>query len=301
MYVSGESPPFETRPAERAMTIRDLLSHQAGLTYGFTSEHPLDRAFGTPPPMRTEQESLAEWSASVAKIPLYFSPGSAWRYSVATDLCGYLTEVISGKPFEEYLQERIFSPLGMIDTSFYVPDEKLERFATCYEPDENGGFRLQDDPETSGYRRAPAVPSGGGGLVSTAGDYMRFCQALLNGGSLDGVRLLGRKTLELMTLNHLAGGSSILERNFTDGFETSFADETFAAFGFGLGFSVLTDLTSSQVSGSIGTYAWGGAASTEFWIDPVEELIVVFMTQLLFGELPIRGGLQAMVYAALED
>ncbi len=298
VWVSGDASPFETRPVDRAMTIGNLLSHQAGLTYGFMDDHPIDRAYENVPPY-SGAGSLAKWSASLAQIPLFYSPGTAWRYSVATDLCGYLTEVISGKPFGEYLEERIFEPLGMTDTAFNVPDAKIDRFAACYEPDaEKGGYRLQDDPETSDFRAVPTVPSGGGGLLSTAGDYVRFCQMLLNGGALDGVRILGRKTLDLMTSNHLPDGASILDR----GFAGAFSEVSYGGVGFGLGFAVLQDPVKYQINGSTGTFSWGGAASTAFWVDPTEDLIGVFMTQLLPSDTyPVRQEIQAMVYASLED
>ena len=181
------------------MTIRDLLSHQSGLTYGFTDDNPVDRAYPNLIQRQTFDRPLAEWSTTLAGLPLLYSPGTAWNYSVSTDLCGYLVEVLSGQKFDAFLKERILGPLGMVDTAFYVPDDRLDRFASCYAPTAENGFVLQDDPEKSSYRNTPNLLSGGGGMVSTASDYFRLCQMLLNGGELEGQRILSRKTVELMT------------------------------------------------------------------------------------------------------
>ncbi len=298
VYVSGDDGEFETRPPDRPITVRDLLTHQSGLGYGATQSNPVDAAHGKHANHSTFGAPLSEWSAALSKLPLLFSPGTAWNYSVSTDLCGYLVEAISGKPFDRFLRDNIFEPLGMIDTGFYVPDEKIARFATCYEPDGAGGILLQDDPETSKYRSNPALFSGGGGLVSTATDYYRFCQMLLNGGSFGDNRLLGRKTIDLMTRNHLTDGAMLADMVAP---ASRVTNPVFAGLGFGLGFAVLMDPAKSQVSGSVGRYHWSGAASTYFWIDPVEDLAVVFLSQLLPGAYPIRPTLQAMVDSAIED
>ncbi|MCH7738656.1 MAG: beta-lactamase family protein [Chloroflexi bacterium] len=293
VWVSGEHPDFKTRPPDRAMTIRDLLSHQSGLTYGFTDDNPVDRAYPN-----LIDRPLAEWSTTLAGLPLLYSPGTAWNYSVSTDLCGYLVEVISGQKFDAFLKERILGPLGMVDTAFYVPDDRLDRFAACYAPTAENGFVLQDDPETSAYRKTPKLLSGGGGMVSTASDYFRLCQMLLNGGELEGQRILSRKTIDLMTTNHLPGGKSLADRAIPG----RWSEATFDGIGFGLGFSVVLEPSTSQIVGSPGQYAWGGAASTAFWIDPVEEVIVVFMTQLIpSNDYPLRRELQVLVNAAIDD
>jgi CubicO group peptidase (beta-lactamase class C family) len=242
-------------------------------------------------------ETLAEAAAKLVQVPLLFSPGTAWNYSVATDICGYLVELISGQAFDAFLDTRIFAPLGMEDTGFHVPDAKLDRFAACYSPTAEGGRVLQDDPETSAYRQPPRLLSGGAGLVSTATDYFRFCQMLLNGGELDGARVLSRKTIDLMTQNHLPPGASLA----TAVPPGVYGEPTQAGSGFGLGFSVLSDLSRAQIVGSVGQYAWAGAASTQFWIDPVEEVVVVFLTQLLYGAYPIQRELQVLVNAAFAD
>ena len=304
VWRTGAHPNFTTTHPVRPMTVRDLLSHQSGLTYGFHLRHPVDAAYralaimNRPGDLALPDDTLAETAAKLAEVPLLFSPGTAWNYSVSTDMCGYLVEVISGNAFDAYLQDRLFGPLGMVDTGFHVPDEKLDRFAACYAPTPEGGRELQDDPETSAYRRPPRLLSGGSGLVSTADDYFRFCQMLLHGGELDGARILSRKTIDLMTLNHLPGGQD-LAAVAPPGL---FSEAAMAGTGFGLGFSVLFDLSRAQITGSVGQYAWGGAASTAFWIDPVEEVVVVFLTQLRpSSTYPFRRELQVLVNAALVD
>jgi CubicO group peptidase (beta-lactamase class C family) len=298
IYAQGNYPNFVTTPCERPMTIRDLMTHQSGLTYGFMERTNVDRAYrrldvggaaagGT---LRQMIEKLAE-------LPLEFSPGTRWNYSVATDVLGYLVEQMSGKRFDEYLQDHVFGPLGMVDTGFTVPSDKLDRFAANYSRGPDKKLRLEDDPETSEYTRPRSFLSGGGGLVSTAADYLRFCQMCLRGGELDGARILGRKTLELMTLNHLPGGQDLA----TLGFGT-FSETTYDGVGFGLGFSVTGDLAKAQLIGSVGEYAWGGAASTAFWIDPAEDLIVIFMTQFMpSGTFNFRGQLKTLIYPAILD
>ena len=304
VWQSGAHPAFVTRNPERAMTVRDLLSHQSGLTYSFHQRHPIDAAYRELGIMNRADDlslpdvTLAETAAMLAEIPLLFSPGSAWNYSISTDMCGYLVEVLSGQSFDDYLHDRLFGPLEMPDTGFHVPDDQLDRFAACYEPSDTDGYTLQDDPATSAYRRPPRLLSGGGGMVSTAGDYFRFCQMLLNGGELDGARILSRKTIELMTQNHLPGGQD-LAALAPPGL---FSEAAMVGTGFGLGFSVLLDLSRAQIAGSVGQYAWGGAASTAFWIDPVEEVVVVFMTQLRpSSTYPFRRELQVLVNAAVVD
>jgi CubicO group peptidase (beta-lactamase class C family) len=299
VYAAGNHPAFATRPCERPMTIRHLLSHTAGLTYGFMERTNVDRAYrklGIGTFGRSHGGDLRDLVDLLARVPLEFSPGSAWNYSVATDVCGFLVEHFSGERFDAFLRRRIFGPLKMEDTGFFVPDEKLPRFAACYERGPDKSLRLMDDPHASHYRREPRLLGGGGGLVSTARDYLRFCRMLLGGGELDGARLLSRKTIELMTRNHLPGG-----RDLTDCSIGMFSEVEQAGTGFGLGFSVLLDPVRAG-GGSAGSYAWGGAASTIFWIDPAEDLIVVFMTQLFPSRtFDFRGQLRSIVYGALAD
>jgi CubicO group peptidase (beta-lactamase class C family) len=297
VYVMGMGPTLVTKPASRPMTVRDLLTHQSGLTYGFLERTNVDAMY------RERKIGMAEVSGTLrgmveqlAELPLEFSPGEHWNYSVSTDVCGYLVEVISGERFDRYLERHILAPLGMRDTAFWVPPEKRERFAACYGLGAKG-IRLIDDPAESAYLREPTFFSGGGGLVSTIGDYFRFCQALLNDGELDGVRIIGRKTLELMTQNHLPDGKDLASHALG-----RWAETTFAGIGFGLGFSVTLDPAKAQISGTPGEYSWGGAASTTFWVDPLEDLIVIFMTQLMpSNAYNIRRELRAIVYSALTE
>jgi CubicO group peptidase (beta-lactamase class C family) len=309
VFQAGSAPAFLTRPPSRPMLIVDLLRHTSGLTYGFMQRSNVDAAY------REKQigdvvkaGTLDSMIEDLAKIPLEFSPGEAWNYSVATDVLGYLIGKISGIPFEKFLKQRIFNPLGMDDTDFFVPAEKAHRLAACYSADpqggmtfhpteRKGGLTLQDDPATSSFLSPPSLISGGGGLCSTAADYLTFCRALLKGGELGGVRLVGPKTLKLMTSNHLPGGVDLpaLSRSL-------FSEAAYNGIGFGLGFAVTMNPAQTLIAGSPGEYNWGGAATTSFWIDPAEELITIFMTQVMpSSAYPIRRELRTMVYAAITD
>jgi len=309
VFQAGTSPAFMTRPPTRPMQIVDLLRHTSGLTYGFQQRSNVDAAYRDKQIGAVEKAgTLDSMIADLANIPLEFSPGEAWNYSVSTDVIGYLVGKISGIPFQQFLKERIFNPLGMTDTDFFVPAEKAHRFAACYNataggmmsfhsPNAKGSLTLQDDPKTSSFLSPPDFISGGGGLCSTAADYLTFCRALLNGGELGGVRLIGPKTLALMASNHLPGNRDLPEMS-----RSMFAEATYNGIGFGLGFSVTMDPAKTLIAGSPGEYAWGGAATTSFWIDPAEELIAIFMTQVLpSSAYPIRRELRTMVYAAITD
>jgi CubicO group peptidase (beta-lactamase class C family) len=295
VYEAGFIGTFRTRPTSAPMRIVDLLRHTSGLTYGLQQRTNVDAAyrkfgFGDPAGVGT----LDAMIEGLAKIPLEASPGTVWNYSVSTDVLGYLVGKVSGMPFEEFLRQRIFAPLGMVDTDFHVPAEKASRFAACYAATPDGRMKLQDDPQTSAYLRTPSFVSGGGGLVSTAADYLRFCRMLLNGGALDDVRVLSPKTVELMTANHLPGG-----KDLTDMSVALFSEASYSGVGFGLGFAVTTSPARSLIPGSEGDYSWGGMASTYFCIDPREQLIVIFMTQLIPSMLyNIRRELRTLVYAA---
>jgi len=277
-------------PPQRAITIRDLLTHTAGLGYGLGEDY-IDglykkQVWGTME--RNPEATLGEMIETVAGLPLAYHPGQGWRYSMATDVLGYLVQVASGTAFDVYLQERIFQPLGMIDTGFYVPPDKIDRFSANYSPGEDGsGLQLIDAPTGSRYTHPGRIPSGGGGLASTATDYVRFAQMLLNGGALDGVRLLSRKSVELMTMNHLRPGVHPFGN---------------PSQGMGLGVGMTIDLAQTQALGSVGRYGWGGAASTNFWIDPQEDLIGIFMTQLMpSGTYPVVDDFRVAVYQAIVD
>lgn len=266
---------------EREMTIKHLLTHTAGLIYGGEWDHPINQRYYEADFYGGDLKHMAK---ELGDIPLLHQPGDAWNYGMSTDVLGYLVEVVSGMPFAEFLKTRIFEPLGMVDTDFSVPENKASRYATLYEPTEDGGIRvLENAPVSSGP--LSFHHSGGAGLLSTAADYLRFCQMMLNDGELDGVRLLGRKTVELITINHISNDWQPLERT---------------GCGFGLGFAVVTDLADTHTLGSVGTYSWGGLASTTFWIDPMEELIAILMTQLI-GDSPFHAQFRVLTYQSIID
>jgi CubicO group peptidase (beta-lactamase class C family) len=299
VFAGGDESAFEVSDVVRGMTIKDLFTHTAGLTYGFMNSHPVDAIY------RANKiggmavgGTLEAMVAKLAEVPLQFSPGSQWNYSVATDVLGYLVQLFSDQDLDAYVAQRITGPLGMTDTGFMVPAEKVERFSACYERvTKSSTFRLQDDPEQSSYLRRPTFFSGGGGMVSTLDDYHRFTKMLLGRGELTGTRLLGRKTIAYMTTNHMPGGRDLAAMGMP-----VFSETSYDGVGFGLGFSVVLDPAAANVLDSKGEFAWGGAASTYFWVDPVEELIVIFMAQLLpSSSYPIRRQLKTLVYQALVD
>ncbi|MGH9057006.1 MAG: serine hydrolase domain-containing protein [Acidimicrobiales bacterium] len=285
---------------DRPMQVRDLLMHMAGLGYGRDNADldlgPIgDR--GSAPSVRSDRD-LESMVARLAGSPLRFHPGTRWLYSLGTDVCGRLVEILSGRRFDDYLASELFGPLGMADTGFFIPAAKAARLAGSYARNSRKELILVDDPSASPYLSEPTLFSGGGGLVSTTPDYLRFCQMMLGGGELEGRRVLGRKTVELMTVNHLPGGGQL--RDFA--LPGSYGEVGFDGMGFGLTMAVGQGPAKTGVSGSAGEYMWGGAASTAFWVDPAEELIVVFMTQLLpSGTFNFRGQLKALVYPAIVD
>ena len=298
VFVAGIPPQCLTERTKRPMQIVDLLRHTSGLTYGFQSRTNVDAAYRKLGIGEVATRgTLAEFIAHLGRLPLEFSPGDAWNYSVSTDVLGYLVEIISGVPFQDFLRTRILEPLGMTDTDFQVAPKNAARFAACYNRAPDGSLALQDDPTNSAYLAPPTFYSGGGGLVSTAADYLKFCTMLLNGGRADGHRFLSRKTIALMTANHLPGGQDLTQLS-----RSMFSEATNAGIGFGLGFAVNLDPAKVLLPGSVGEYYWGGAASTAFWIDPAEELIVVFMTQLMpSSTYPIRRQLRTLIYSAFDD
>ncbi len=298
VFASGVYGNFETTPVAREMTIRDLLSHQSGLTYGFVNRTNVDHAYRDAGigELKTTG-TLQNMIDSLSQIPLEFSPGDRWNYSVSTDVCGYLVEIISGRPFDAFLKEVIFEPLGMVDTGFYVKETEKDRLAASYQYNENGPPIRVGDFEGGDYTRNPSFFSGGGGLVSTLDDYMAFCQMILGNGTFKDEMILGRKTIDLMGANHLANGVDLEHVAFGRWSETQYR-----GVGFGLGFSVLLDPAASQVSGSKGELAWGGAASTAFWVDKTEDMAVVFLTQLLpSSSYNVRRELRTLVYSAIDD
>jgi CubicO group peptidase (beta-lactamase class C family) len=298
----GGSAPFSTRPPTEPMRMLDLLRHTSGLTYGFQNRSNVDAAYRDSAVCAGPIENwhgghdLDGFVDALAKLPLEFSPGEAWNYSVSTDVLGAVIQRLSGLPLDRYLAEKIFEPLGMNDTGFAVPAPKADRLTDCYAwagPDK--GRVIYDRAQESLWLRQPKLLSGGGGLVSTALDYHRFCQMCANGGALDGARLLGRKTLELMTMNHLPGRSDLASLS-----RSMFSETQNAGIGFGLGFAVTEDNAKAMIPGSPGEYYWGGMFSTAFFIDPAEKLHVVFLTQSSPSWLyPIRRELKTLVYSSL--
>ena len=306
VYAGDETSGMRLVDLKRPVTLRDLLTHTAGLTYAFLEYGPVEALYRQDHAILAK--SLAEFVADVVKRPLAFQPGTAWRYSVAHDFLAYLVERMSGQPFDVYLRANVFEPLGMTDTGFYVPAAKLDRLAALYgsahieEPDmtgskawmaaANGVHRLLAGPADSRESTPHRVIRGGHGLVSTAPDYFRFCQMLLNKGELDGIRLLGRKTIELMTVNHLAPELMPYEIGWSYS----------PGYGYGLGFRVLQDVGQCGTLGSPGEYGWGGAATTYFWIDPQEELIGIVMAQFMpSGYHLIDSDFRVLAYQAIAD
>jgi CubicO group peptidase (beta-lactamase class C family) len=271
---------------QHPLTMLELMSHTAGFTYGYFSNTPVDK-LQREADVINPKNTLEEMIKRVAKLPLNTQPGTEWHYSISADIQGYIVQKLSGMPFEEFLEKRIFKPLGMVDTGFYVPAEKLGRLAEFYNYGKGGEFELERGLANHDYSAKPALASGGGGLVSTATDYWRFCQMLLNGGQLDGVRLLGPRTVELMRSNVLPPS----------------IPPPAAGEGFGLDFGVYTDGIAAGGYYGKGTYYWGGLAGTWFWIDPDTDLIVIGMIQQLGGsgiEIPdMRGLSHAYVYQAM--
>ena len=307
VYAAGVGP-FMTTPLARPMQVVDLLRHTSGLTYGFQSRTNVDAAYRKLKVGETHGgPDLEGFVGELAKVPLEFSPGEAWNYSVSTDVVGYLVQKVAGKPLGQILQERIFDPLKMVDTGFFVREDQQDRFTACYSASPTGPMDLQakpsgaltlnDDPTTSPFLKPPKLEGGGGGLVSTTADYLRFSNMLANGGELDGARILSPMTLRLMTSNHLPGGQDLTQMS-----RSLFSESTYAGIGFGLGFSVVFDPPKTLIPGSKGEFYWGGAASTAFWVDPVEHISVVFMTQLMPSSAwPIRRELRTLVYSALTE
>lgn len=287
----GSGGDYDLVPARCEASVHDLFTHTAGFSYGFDQNSPVDARYreqfwntGNSPETRTLEELVNQ----LMELPLAFHPGTAYRYSVAIDILGYLVQLVSDVPFEEFLAERIFKPLGMVDTAFWVPGDKADRLAVLYGPKEGGGLEAPDTTDQYRFTKRPSWPSGGGGLVSTISDYFRFGQMLLDRGSLDGTRILGRATVEWMMQNHLPAGLR------QDG-------DSRGANGFGLGGSVLLDPGLSHVPGSPGKFGWGGAATTSWWIDPAEDLLCILMTQYMPGfGVPVVDDFTQTVYQAIE-
>jgi CubicO group peptidase (beta-lactamase class C family) len=298
--VATGTPAFVTTPVARPMKVVDLVTHTSGLTYGFMNRTSVDRAY--------RHAHIADFNAQggldmmieqLSTLPLEFSPGTAWNYSVSIDVVGYLVQQLSGMSFGEFLRTHLFEPLGMTDTAFWCPPREIGRFTSCYQPNEGGGLKLQDDAESSIFAAPPKLESGGGGLVSTAHDYMRFCRMMLHGGILDGVQILSPKTVALFSLNHLPGNKELADMAPPG----LFSEAGYSGIGFSIGCGVNVNVAKTRLPGTLGEYFWGGAASTAFWIDPKEELAVVFMTQVIgsAARLTLRRDLRTLVYSAMTE
>lgn len=299
VYRSGSALKPVTEALNDPLRIWHLLTHTAGFTYGFHHAHPVDalyRAAGFEwgPP---EGIDLATCCERWAGLPLLFQPGTEWNYSVASDVLGRVIEVVSGMRLDQFFAERIFQPLGMRDTGFWVADQDIHRLAAFYSPEPKTLRAVRNETMGRVGSQRPACCLGGDGLVSTAADYHRFTQMLLRGGELDGVRLLSNRTVRYMARNHLPGGVDLE----TFG-RPLFAETTFDGIGFGLGFSVVLDSVANKVLCSPGEFAWGGAASTAFWVDPAEQITALLFTQLFPSSThALRPQLRQLVYQALVD
>ena len=299
VFTGGTAENPSTAPATEPVRIGHLLTHTAGLTYGFHHVHATDElyrnaGFDFGPPRGYDLEGCVDLCAG---LPLVNEPGTRFNYSHATDVLGRLVEVLAGVPLDRFLRERLFEPLGMHDTAFWADGDKAERLGALYVPNPRDGSIFRYDPIGEAARRAPSYLSGGGGLVSTTHDYLRFCEMLRRGGELDGVRLLGPRTLASITTIHLPGGVDL--EHFG---QSTFSETAFDGVGFGLGFAVVIDPAAARTPSSPGEFSWGGAASTGFWVDPVEDVTAVFMTQLLpSSTYTLRAQFKQLVKAALTD
>ncbi|MZR31340.1 serine hydrolase [Sneathiella sp. DP05] len=286
----------DTEPATSKITIHNLLTHMSGMTYGFNEgilgkhyeANKMD--FG---PTRGTLESQIQ---NLSEMPLLFNPGTRWNYGVSTDVVGRLVEIISGQNLKSFFYDNIFAPLGMGDTDFGIPKEKINRYATAYGADAAGALTVMDPAEKSAFRmESVTCYSGGGGLISTASDYLKFAEMLRCRGAFDGGHLLGPRTVDFMTENHLDG-------DLAQYGQPVFSEVSFVGVGFGLGGWVMMDPPLSQMMGSPGDFGWGGMASTVFWVDPMEDMTVLFLTQFIPSSYhPLRKELRALVYQAMVD
>ena len=316
VWSGGDSPIDQTVKQSAPMQVRHLMNHTSGLTYGFMNTTPVDALYRERAiEFQSRKESLADIVTRLAQIPLLCQPGSQWNYSVATDVLGRLVEVWSAMSLADFCEQKIFVPLQMHDTAFWVPEQSQDRFAALYLPEMGGdmssigggservpqelrgGLKLADSSENSVYLSPPSSHSGGGGLVGTIGDYARFCQMLINLGELDGERLLAPSTIKYMRSNQLPNNSDMAAMG-----QPVWSETSYDGIGFGLGFAVVLDPVKASIIASVGEHHWGGAASTFFWIDPEEDLFVIFFTQLRpSSTYPIRRELRARVYQALVE
>ena len=294
VYESGDGASMQTRELTEPMTIKQLLTHTSGLTYGFMQNHPVDTLYREKQVGGGRGRTLQDMVDALAETPLLFDPGSRWHYSVATDVCGYLVEYFSGEPLDSYIDKNVLQPAGMSHSGFKVKPSDRDLLAACYSYDPSG-YKLQDDSTSSAYHHRPSYLSGGGGMVSTIDDYAAFANAML---AIDGEDcMLGLRTREYMMSNHLPHHADLAAMG-----QSVFAETSFAGVGFGLGFSVVVDPQNSAVLDVYGCAGWGGAASTYFWINPQDLITVVFMTQLLpSSTYPIRRELKTLVHQAIVE
>ena len=290
--LAGKKDSDETVEAKREPTIRDLMRHTAGLTYGFFGNSAIDQEYKKAGILSTPGDSLQDMVAKLGKLPLAFQPGSHWNYSVGVDVLGRVVEVVSGKPLDEFFAERIFKPLDIKDTGFYVPEDKVDRFTASHGMDKEKKTLIANEPAAkSRYLKKPKLLSGGGGCVGTARDYLRFCQMMLNGGELDGVRILKKETVAEMTKNQL-------EEEAMKAKNGGHAD---VGDGFGLGFGVRVGKDDKLVGRAVDEYWWGGAASTHFWISPKQELVVVALEQFMPNRPKLQLAIKPLIYQAVKE
>jgi CubicO group peptidase (beta-lactamase class C family) len=302
VYAGGEPGAWKTTAPARVMTVQDLMRHTSGFTYHFLKRTPIDAEYDrlkiAEPSMEGGLPAMVE---ALAGLPLEFSPGAAFNYSVSTDVLGYIVELVSGMSLSQFFHQRLLGPLGMADTDFFVPEDKRKRFAACYLSREDRLTTWDDGIKTARYGAPPRLESGGSGLVGTAADYLRFTRMLLNQGELDGVRYLSPKTVQLMTMNHLPGKAEICDLMASS---DMFSETGYRGVGFGLGVAMMQDLAHAALPGSIGEYTWGGLAGTFFFVDPREDMIMIFMTQVIDNQVRrtrLRRHVRALVYSAMEE
>ncbi len=288
VFTKATENAFESEAAKREPTVRDLLRHTSGLTYGLFGATAVDQMY-TKAQVLDVQSSLAVMTKKIGDMPLLYQPGTKWNYSVSVDVLGRIVEVVSAKPFDEFLADRILRPLDMKDTGFFVPPEKVDRFTAVYGANSEGGLRATDKPDSSPFRFKPELLSGGGGSVSTARDYMRFCQMISGGGQLNGKRLLRAETVAEMTKDQLP----------KEAFPIAFGPIRREGVGFGLGFSVLVSTNEFTGAARVGEYGWGGAASTHFWLSPKDELVVIALQQFMPFTMRLEQTIKPLVYDAI--
>ena len=274
---------------ESEATVADLMRHTSGLTYAWSSNKKISQALKDAGVLFRDKK-VVPMVSGMDKVPLFFQPGSDWVYGCSTDVLGGVVEVASGIALDRFFRERIFKPLQMVDTEFYVPANKTDRFAANYNY-KDGMLTLKDDPKTSRYLANPAFKSGGGGLCSTASDYMRFLLMIENGGKFDGKRYLKKKSVKLMTTNQIPKGGGWV----------TFGDEVREGVGFGHGFSVRVKMSDWDPDGRVGEYGWGGAASTHYWISPKDDLVVLTLEQVMPYTFNTEWALKGLIYDALLD